>query len=148
VSGFCLSAQRRRGADISIERRRCEDRVTIPGFSTCHCCNGSGRVRAYARRQPRYQGPAVSWAPRTGAHEFSQFLPARRYASAGLCGLATLKLQPMLNQKQQLRHRTFPLRQHAFLVYSVTVSLTHQSATKCTTNIPIVGQLRLKITKI
>jgi len=50
-----LSAQRARGASRAInllrtrppvERRRREDRVTIPGFSTCHRCNGSGRVRA------------------------------------------------------------------------------------------------------
>ena len=41
----CLPCSRPACVSMAVERRRREDRVTIPGFSTCHRCNGSGRVR-------------------------------------------------------------------------------------------------------
>ena len=48
-----------RPACVSMSGERCrrEDRVTIPGFSTCHCCNGLGRVRYNKYRGP--PGPSV-----------------------------------------------------------------------------------------
>ena len=58
VGKSCLSVspraaegrQARVCVSTAVERRRREDRVTIPGFSTCHRRNGSGRVAVTARR--------------------------------------------------------------------------------------------------
>jgi len=46
--------------------------------------------------------PAVSWAPRGRAHEF---LPARRYASAGLCDSdVSVRLSVCLSVRLSVRH--------------------------------------------